>query len=220
MKSNRATFDLELDKLNARIVELGDMVERALDQSMIALLQQDVELANKVIRNDEGINQLRYGVNEMVTRIIAMQQPMASDLRRVLSAMTIAVELERMGDHAKYMAEEVEPLVQSQFNENLQPLPELSSHLRQLLRQVVQAYVNHDGDQIDTVIADDIVVNARFSQITQKLMKDIQSPDKDPLKTTYLLSLAYNLTRIAERIANIGEHVTFSTRGVFVEYHI
>lgn len=216
----RATFDRELRELQDDVVLLGSMVDKAIDRAMDALRRRDLEEAQRIRHDDLLINERRYAIEEKAVTLIATQQPTAGDLRRILAILHIAVDLERMGDHAEGIAKIVlmhgnEPLVKPLID-----LPVMADLARKMLRMSLDAYVAQDVDAARRICAMDDDVD-RLHDKTYRELLDIMLRDPSCVtRATYLTWVSHNLERIADRVTNICERVVFQVTGHLEELNV
>ncbi|MEJ2747704.1 MAG: phosphate signaling complex protein PhoU [Anaerolineae bacterium] len=213
---SRSILDKDLNNLRASILQMTSLVDTAIEHAMLALDQRDVALAQEVINNDQQVNQLRYDVEESSLQILATQQPMASDLRVVIAAIHLAVELERIGDHASGIARLVARLESEDEIDTLHKLPKMAKRARQMLRESVDAFINKDADSAKVMIGRDDKIDRQYNKLFKETLEEMQD-DAYIRRATFLLWAGHNLERIGDRTTNIAERVIFMTTGEFVE---
>jgi phosphate transport system protein len=213
---SRSILDKDLNELKANILQITSLVDTAIEQAMLALDQRDVALAQKVINNDQQVNQLRYDIEEAGLRILATQQPMAGDLRVVIAAIHLAVELERIGDHAAGIARLVARLESEEEIDSLHKLPKMARRARQMLKESIDAFVNKDVVAAKAMIGRDDKIDRQYNKLFQETLAEMQD-DAYIRRATFLLWVGHNLERIGDRATNIAERVIFMTTGEFVE---
>jgi len=211
--SPRRLLDERFNAVQTELLRMGELVARAIDQSVQAWRGRDRSLAEQVVAGDAELNRMRYEVEESCLALIATQQPTAGDLRAILAMDTLAVELERMGDHAEGIAKIV---LRMGDEPPIQPLPEIPAMAelcRKMLAESLQTFVARDpkaahrvGEQDDEV---DRLYRALFDRVVAAMAKDPSIVERG----TYLLWIAHNLERIGDRITNISERVIFMTTG-------
>lgn len=213
---NRSLLDQELSDLRDNVLRLGSLVETALDQAMVALYDLNTELARQVIAGDDQLNLVRYQIEQGALRVLATQQPAARDLRTVITAIHVAIELERMGDHAAGIAQ----LVRRLINEPPLPMParllKMARRARQMVRESLDAYVAHDANMAQALIKHDDKVDKHYRKLFQEIVVTMQD-DTLIRPATYLLWAGHNLERIGDRATNIAERVIFMVSGRYVE---
>lgn len=216
MLHSRTVLDRELTELRNDILRLSSMVDTAIEQAMNALDARDTALANRVVTNDEAINHLRYEIEEKGLLILATQQPTASDLRTVVAAIHIAVELERMGDHAAGIARVVTRLEDEAEFDTLHKLPKMARRARQMLQESVKAYIDQDPALAKAMVKRDDKLDKQYNTLFQETLLEMRDEDY-ARRATYLLWVGHNLERIGDRATNIAERAIFMSTGEFVE---
>lgn len=210
---SRPTLDHEFIALRDNILRLASLVEDVIQQSMQALKHQDVELSRQIIAGDQKINSLRYRIEEDAYLILARQQPTARDLRYVIAAIHIAIELERMGDYASGVAKLNLELSQYPLIKPLIDIPRMADAVRMMLRDALNAYVNWDMEAARRIIAQDRDVDALDRQVYQELIGYMLKDPATINRATYLLWVSHNIERIGDRITNICERVIYMVTG-------
>lgn len=209
-----------LDEVREGVLEMGSMVDKAISHSMQALVEHDLDLARAVIDHDKALNRKRFDIETEAVNILAMHQPMAGDLRFILATQTIAVELERMGDYARGIAEIVVRMGYQPPVKPLIDLPGMAEAAQAMLRDVLDAYARRDAAAARTVPARDDAVDALNDRIYNDLIEVmIRNPDT-VTRATYLLWITHNLERMADRVTNIAERIVFMVTGELVEMDV
>ncbi|NWJ45760.1 MAG: phosphate signaling complex protein PhoU [Chloroflexi bacterium] len=216
----RETFQRNLRQLQDQILELGSMVEKALHQAITALKYDDVNLAAQVIKNDVALNMLRYKVEEDALGLIASQQPVAHDLRIIAAALFIAVELERMGDHAKGIARISQLMNTNDFTKVMVTIGTMAEKCGQMLHTALDCYVQEDYKTAAQLPNRDDEVDALFDEVFRELIATINADSSKGSNVTYLIWAAHNLERIADRTVNICERVIFTATGKLFEEEV
>ena len=211
--SIRLTFDQDLQALRDKVIRLGSMVDTAIGRSMQALKERDRLLAERVIANDEKINQLRFEIEKDSVVLIARQQPNAHDLRLIVAAMNIVLDLERMGDHAAGIATivlrmGVEPLLKPLID-----LPRMTQISQEMLRASLDAFTEENAAKALTITERDDEVDQLYTQIFRELVTFMVEDPRTVTRAMYLLFCAHNVERIADRVTNICERVVFAATG-------
>ncbi|MCX6070183.1 MAG: phosphate signaling complex protein PhoU [Chloroflexi bacterium] len=213
MTKTRAMLDRELTDINELILRIGSLVDAAIEHSMQALAQRDVDLARKVSADDAGVNALRFEIEEACLALIARQQPAASDLRAALAAFSIVTDLERMGDHAAGIARTVLHMGDEPLLKPLIDLPRMAEICREMLRLALQAYIQRDVEKAVLIIAMDDSVDALYTQIFREILSFMVEDPRTTSRGLYLMFAAHNLERIGDRVTNIVERILFMTSG-------
>ena len=213
----REHYVQQLEGLHTELRALGQMVIVSITRAIAALRQQDVESAKQIIANDDRIDQSQYRLEEHALVMIATQQPMVRDLRRIVAAIAIASELERIGDYAKGIAKITVRQGDQPLAKPLMDIPQMSEQAINMLGSALDAYVNEDAaaarklsNADDTV--DELVLNMRSG-----LIEMIQNDPSVTARAVDLLFVTHNLERIADRTTNIAERVIFIDSGDIVE---
>ncbi|MCL4296097.1 MAG: phosphate signaling complex protein PhoU [Anaerolineae bacterium] len=215
----RVAFDQALKELRDDVLEMGSRVNTAIDDAVRALKEGNLALAGQIIAEDEKINELRFDIEEHCVKLIARQQPMAGDLRTILTAMNIALELERMGDHAKGIAVIVQRMGGEPPIKPLIDIPRMASISCDMLRQSLDAFLSGDIEQAEAVAERDDEVDQLYTEIFQELVEIIATDTTLITRAMFLLFAAHNLERIADRVTNICERVVFLSTGRLSEFH-
>ncbi|MCO5182786.1 MAG: phosphate signaling complex protein PhoU [Anaerolineae bacterium] len=213
----RSLLDKEVSNVRNNILAMTSMVEEAIENAMQALNDRDIELALQVEAADADVNALRYAVEEAGLRILATQFPAASDLRRVIASIHIAIELERIGDHAAgiaRLATRLERETISPPEESFYDLPKMARRARKMVRQCIDAYIVENADAAENMVRRDAKLDKNYQKSVRKMLAGMEE-DVSVKRGTYLLWIAHNLERIGDRTVNIAERVIFMTTGVF-----
>ena len=213
MSSIRATFDQELQDLRDDVLRLGSMVDTAINRSIQALKERDKDLAQQIIADDETINELRFKVEEDCVSIIARQQPAARDLRFIVAAMNIVLELERMGDYAAGIATIVVRMGDQPLLKPLIDLPRMAQISQDMLRQSLDALTSGNPEHALAITRIDDEVDLLYNQIFRELVSYMIEDPRTVTRAMYLLFCAHNVERIADRVTNICERVIFVATG-------
>jgi phosphate transport system protein len=212
----RSILDQELTGLRNNILRLASMADLAIEQAMVALYHRDIALAQQVVASDNEANHLRYEIEEESLRILATQQPAASDLRTVIAAIHIAVELERIGDYAAGIARLVTRLENEPEIDTLHKLPKMAKRARQMLQESIKAYVDHDATIAQAMVKWDDKIDRQYHKLSRETLEEMRDDDYIR-RATYLLWVGHNLERIGDRATNIAERVIFMITGQFIE---
>lgn len=209
----RTTFDRAFADVQRDLLALGEAVDTGIARSLESLSRRDVELAQQVIRDDEAINERRFRIEEACLALIATQQPTATDLRLVIAAMSIVVDMERMGDHATGIAKTVVRIGDEPFVKPLQDIPRMADLSREMLRESLQAFLRRDAAKAREIAERDDEVDHLYKAVFDELVAIMAHDPAAVAGSTYLLWCAHNLERIGDRVTNIAERVVFVTTG-------
>ncbi len=212
-------FIQELNELQVRLLEMGGVVEAAVRQSVTALIERDEGAAQAVLRNEARVNQMEIENDEFAVRLLALHQPMASDLRFLTAAIKINSDLERIGDLAVNIVERTLSLASQAPIYPLIDIPQLASLTESMVRRSLDAFVNRDGELARSVLlADDAVDDLRDS-IYSELIRFMETDPSTISRALNLMFVARNLERIADHATNIAEDVVFLVQGIDVRHH-
>ncbi|MCZ6530069.1 MAG: phosphate signaling complex protein PhoU [Chloroflexi bacterium] len=209
----RAELDRELAAIRERMLVLGERVATTIDDSLRALRNMDKKLAEAVIAGDAELNEMRFEIDEACQSVIATQQPAAGDLRAVVAAMHIVVELERMGDHAAGIAKTVQLMGGDRFERLPETLERMAARTQDMLGQVVEVYAKADYERAYNVALLDDKIDDSYQSLTHELLQDMLEDEKSTTRGLYLLFVGHNLERIGDRVTNIAERVIFMASG-------
>jgi phosphate transport system protein len=213
----RTAFHKRLKDIQNDVLVMGSMVEKAIERSVTALKQRDLKLAGQVIADDERINHKRFDIEEACVELIATQQPMASDLRTIVSVLSIITELERIGDHAEGIAKIAVMIGDEPPVKPLIDIPRMAERTIQMLHRSLEAFVNRDADTARKIVAEDDEVDHLYDQVFRELLSFMAEDPKTITRATRLIWVAHNLERSADRVTNICERVVFKVTGKMEE---
>jgi phosphate transport system protein len=200
------------------IKALSAIVENSILQSVETLINQDLETAKYVYDLDQAINEKRYEIEEKTLVTVATQQPMAGDLRKLSSVIDLAGELERIGDYAKGIARITMRIGEQPLLKSLDKIPEMAEITAGMLKRSVQAFIDLDEPTALRIVNEDDEIDARYNALYRELL-DLMIADRNNIdQATFLLWVAHNLERAADRVTNICERVVFTTSGKLVEF--
>lgn len=213
----RETLDRKTQELLDEILLLGSKVEEAILTAVDSLKKRDMDTAQRVYKGDSAINKKRYEIENETLILIATQQPMARDLRVMASIIEIAGELERMGDYAKGIA-----LISIRIGDDplIKPLidvPRMAEITADMLHRALGAFVNNDLETARNIPEEDDEVDALYNQVYRELLTFMIKDPSTIDNATYLIWVAHNLERTADRVTNICERILFIESGEMVE---
>jgi len=214
----RETFDQELLRLQDQVLVLGNMVESALIESVQLLKKRDFEGSRRLIANDRRINERRFIIEDDALALIATQQPMARDLRVLAAILEIITELERMGDYAKGIARINLMIGEQPLIKPLIDIPVMAEKARDMLHRALEAFVARDVEAARAIPKDDDLVDDLYNQVYRELLTIIFSNPTHIEQSNYLLWVAHNLERTADRVINLCERVVFTVTGEMEEF--
>lgn len=213
MASNRALFDQQLEELKQELVNMGKLVESLIGGSVRSLQDGDVKLAQEIIDGDSKVNEWENKIDELGTMLIATQQPVAKDLRKIIIAFRMASDLERMADLAVSIAKVTLRIGGDSLVKPLVDIPRMSEMVRQMTTDSIEAFVSEDVDlAYKTCKMDDEVDNLN-SQILRELFSYMVEKPAWVTQALQLIFVSRYLERMADHTTNIGENVVYLVRG-------
>jgi phosphate transport system protein len=216
----RTAFHKKLREIQDEVLVMGSMVEKALMYSVKALKDRDLELAQQIIAEDLKINQKRFEIEEKCIRLIATQQPMAGDLRTIISALNIVSEVERIGDHAEGIAKIVLMIGDEPPLKPLIDIPRMTEKTVDMLHRSLDNFVKGDAATARKIVAEDDEVDNLYDQVFRELLTFMAEDPKTITRATRLIWVAHNLERSADRVTNICERVVYMVTGKMEELEI
>jgi phosphate transport system protein len=216
--SSRPALDRDLLRLLGDLLRLGSQVDQQLERAMKALRTRDLQLARQVAEVDERLDQLRYQLEQECVSTIAMQQPAATDLRRIIAIAHMTVELERMADHARGIATIALRLADEPLPLPLTDAERMAEVARDMTRQALDAFVRMDAGQARRVAALDDEIDALYRKALGAITERMRQDASCVTAATYLLWVVHNLERVGDRATNLCERVIFAATGALGDY--
>ena len=213
----RKTFETELQQVKDNVLMLGSMAEQAILDSVEALKKRDVKASQKILGFDNEINKKRFEIENQLMILIATQQPMAHDLRLLASCMEIISELERMGDYAKGIANINIRMGDQPLLKPLIDIQRMAEKGVSMLHRALTAFATEDLEAARAIPVEDDEVDALYNQVYRELMMFVIQDPKSIERANWLLWVAHNLERVADRVTNICERTIFIATGEMAE---
>lgn len=213
----RADFDHKLKVLQDDLIGLGNLVGQAINQAMDALKNRDLDASQRVVAGDDLIDQKRFELEDQCIDLIGTQQPIAIDLRTLIAVLHISVELERVGDYAEGIAKVTLLMGDEPASKPLFDLPLLADKASDMLGRSLDALVFRDAGAAEQVCEDDDQVDDLYREVYRELLTQMTQDPQSIKRATYLLWVAHDLERIADRATNIAERVIFLVTGKLPE---
>ena len=213
----RKTFENEIQQVKDDVLVLGSMVEKAIIDSVEALKKRDIKASETIFDKDKEINEKRFEIENKLMVLIATQQPMAHDLRLLASCMEIISELERMGDYAKGIANINIRMGDAPLLKPLIDVPRMATKGVDMLHRALTSFVNEDVEAAQAIPVEDDEVDALYNQVYRELMTYVIADPTTIERANWLLWVAHNLERFADRVTNICERTVFIATGDMVE---
>lgn len=216
----RESFAKHVMDLNKDVVNMSEMVIKATNRSIKALADSNIEEARKIINDDLLINNKRWQIEENCINLIALQQPVATDLREIIAVLNIITELERMGDYAEGIARIVIMLGGEPLLRPLIYMPKMAEKANSMLKMSMQALVNRDAKTANAIIAEDDEVDKLYDAAYHDLLMRMIKDPNVVSKATPLIWALHNLERIADRVTNICERIIFLATGAMPQVKV
>lgn len=212
-------FVTELGDLQNKILEMGGLVETSIHNTIRSLVERDEKLMHGIWESEARINQLDIEIDECATRLLALHQPVARDLRFLTAAIKINSDLERMGDLAVNLAQRSISLLSRPPIKPLVDIPHMSRIVESMVRKTLDAFVQRDAQLAQSVLMSDDEVDELKDGIYHELLELLEQGNAEPAPAFDLIFIAHNLERIADHATNIAEDVLFLIKGVDVRHH-
>jgi phosphate transport system protein len=215
--SARLSFHDELEKLHQNLLKMGTLVEEAIHLSVKSIADRNMALAEKVIENDDEIDRLYLDLEQDCFRLIALQQPMASDLRRIATVLKVVTDLERMADHAVSIGKATIRLKNETYVKPLIDIPRMAGLAQSMVREALKAYIDRDIDKCYQIGKDDHQVDALYKEIYNELIGIMKDKPETVNQGTQFLFVAHYLERIGDHATNLAEWVIYLVTGKLEE---
>lgn len=213
-------FIEELEDLQGRLLEMGTLVESAIHNSVRALVERSETLAQQVLGNEDRINHLEIEIDDLAVRLLALQQPMAKDLRFLTAAIKINTDLERMGDLAVNIVERAIALMNRPPVKPLIDIPQMARTVESMVRKSLDAFVKREPELARSVLLSDDTVDRLRDSIHSELISFMQEDPESIQQALDLILVSRHLERIADHATNIAEDTLFLVKGVDVRHHM
>ena len=213
----RTGFHKKLREIQDDILVMGSMVSKATARAIEALQNRDLKLAQQIINDDQKINNKRFEIEEKCVQLIATQQPMASDLRTIISVLNIITELERIGDYAEGNAKIAIMIGNEPPLKPLIDIPLMAEKTIDMLNRSLDAFIKPDAESAKAIIAEDDYIDNLYDQVFRELLTFMAEDPKTITRATRLVWVAHNLERSADRVTNICERIIFIVEGKMEE---
>jgi phosphate transport system protein len=216
----RTVFERELSEVQEDMLVMAGLVEAAIERGIEALKTRDVALARRIIADDLNINRARYEAEDKCLEMIATQQPLASDLRTIVSVLHITVDLERMGDHAEGIGKIALMLADEPPLKPYIDIPRMAEICVEMLMDSLEAFKHRDTALARRICDRDDELDALYEQVYRELLTFMINDPKSIQRATWLLWVAHNLERIGDRVTNICERVVYLVEGRIQELNV
>jgi len=212
-------FELELEALQEQVLLMGGRVESIIQKSISALERRDPALARQVIVDDVVIDRMENEIDERCLRLLALQQPLAGDLRFITGALKISNDLERVGDHAVNIAGGADRLAGLPPLKPLVDIPRLATLATGMLREALNAFVRHDAEAARQICRRDDAVDALNRQLFRELVSYMIEDPSTITRAMELILVARNLERVADLATNVAEEVVFIAEARVIKHN-
>ena len=212
-------FQKELEELKENLLKMASLVEEAINNAVQSLIKRDAGLSQKTFDGEDRINKLEIAIEDMCLKLLALRQPMASDLRFITAAMKIITDLERIGDQAINIAERAVSLNQEPQLKAYIDIPRMAEIAQSMVKDVLDAFVNRDSKLARSVCERDDLVDGLNDQVFRELLTYMISDPKTITRAVHLMIVCRCLERIADHATNIAEDVIFMVDALVIKHH-
>ena len=216
----REAFRENIKELERELIDMGEMVIRAVNRSIEALKSRNKDEAKRIISDDLLINKKRWDIEEKCINLIATQQPVATDLREIIALLNITTDLERMGDHAEGIAKIVIMLGDKPLVKPLIDIPRMADKTTDMIKRSLEAFVKRNAKTARAICDEDDEVDRLYDQVYRELLLFMIEDPTTITRATYLMWTTHNLERIADRVTNICERIVFLVTGTMEEISV
>ena len=215
----RGSQDIKVKNIHRELVTMASLVEKQIYQSMLSLKNYDIELANKIINNDDKVDNMQKVIEEQCIKYIASEQPLATDLRKIMTASKIVTDLERMADHAVDICKITKKIGGdiNLFKKSLEALWEMEEKVRSMIGLAIDSYINGDDDMAYKICQRDDEIDLFYKDLFAKFVDEIKLDESLTEKGIRLLFVIKCLERIGDHVTNICESTVYSKSGVYVD---
>ena len=207
----------QIEEINRKLLEMSKKVISAIDESVNVLVDQDLEKAKLIKKEDKIINSLRWEIEDDCINLIATQQPVASDLRELIALLTINTELERIGDYAAGIAKITIMIGKEKHVKPLIDIPRMRDIAVDMIENAMKAYANHNEASARMIHSQDDDIDELYNQVYRELISFMIEKPGNISQCTHLLWVSHNLERIGDRVTNICERIIYLVAGEMAE---
>lgn len=215
----RASQDTRVKNINRQLIIMANLVEKQIYESMLSLKNYDIKLADNIIKSDDKVDELQKTIEEQCIKFIAAEQPLATDLRKVMTASKIVTDLERMADHAvdiskitKKMGGKINP-----FTKSFETLLEMEIKVRTMIELAMDSYIDNDDTMAYKICERDDEVDSCYKSLFDAFLNDIKLDESLIEKGINLLFVIKALERIGDHVTNICEWTIYSKSGIYTD---
>lgn len=207
------SFDQELEKLRRSIVQMGGLAESQLEAAIQSIVRRDATLAAQVVQADTRLDEYEQQVNGETVRLLALRQPMATDLREIVSSFKIASDLERIGDYSANIAKRAMTLSQTPAVRPATTIPRMGRLVQEIIKEVLDAYTERDVQKALDAWGRDEEVDDLYTSLFRETLTYMMEDPRNISPCTHLLFIAKNIERIGDHATNIAETIHFLVKG-------
>lgn len=211
--SYRTALDNDLRTLHVQIIKMGTLIEKSIDETIMALVNQDLELAKRVIEGDDRFDEMEAQIESNCVSVIARQQPVASDLRKITSILKIVTDLERIADHCADISKLTIDLAGEDYIKPLIDIPKMAKQVKEMLKLSIDCYIDLDLEKGKRICKDDDIVDRYYHSIMEELLMFMKEKPETVKQCIDFLLIAKYLERMADHITNVAEWVIYSVEG-------
>jgi len=220
MTGTRDRFDRELAQLQERILQMGSLVRTAVARGLQALVDGDAALAREVIAADADLNRMRYEIEALCYHLLVTEQPVAGDMRMIVSAIIIVTDLERIADHGKKIARTYLRMVDDPRMAPLGDIPRLGEMALSLLDRTLRAVANRDAEEARAVCLADDQVDALYKQAFNLTISYMLENPRLIASGAHMIGVAHELERVGDRATNVAERVIYAVTGELSDLNV
>ena len=211
-------LESDLEQLNQQLLEMGALVASSVHRSTQSLIDKNQVLAHQVLRDEARVDQMEIQIDDLVTSMIVLTQPVARDMRMVIAAIKINTDLERMGDLAVGIVERSLSLMHQPALPSLNRFSTLAQLVESMVLESLDSFIKRDADIAHKILLSDDAVDNQRNEITQELVSAMQADPEIIPRALDLIVIARNLERIADHATNVAEEVIFLVKGEVVRH--
>lgn len=213
MERIRFVFSDEMKKIDQNVIKMGSVVEQMLHKSINSLMNFDTGLADEAIAMDDIVDTYNLTIEEDCLRLLALQQPMASDLRHIAATMRIITGIERMGDYVVDIAKTAKDLSKGQLIDPIQKIPQIADLVKGMLHNVLETFVNRDLDVVKKIIDDEAIIDELDANLQKNIMEMMEKDADIVDQGIRIIMISRYLERFSDHIANVAKRVYYMKTG-------
>ena len=215
----RGSQEIKVKNINRELVTMASLVEKQIYESMLSLKNHDIELANRIINNDDKVDEMQKIIEERCIKFIASEQPLATDLRKIMTASKIVTDLERMADHAVDICKLTKKIGANinLFKKSLEGLWEMEKKVRDMIGLAINSYINNDEEMAYKICERDDEIDSFYKSLFAEFVKEMKDDESLTEQGISLLFVIRYLERIGDRVTNICEFTVYTKSGAYVD---